>query len=374
MKETLGPIYTTDSKGKQKHWSISVESLDNDTAKIVTQYGYIDGKITVNEELITKGKNIGKKNETSPYQQALINATSKYNKQIKKSNTGYKPMLAHDYHSRAHDIKFPCFVQPKLDGVRAVIYKESNEILIQTRSGDFYSDFDDLRQSLQSFFTKYNIVLDGELYTKELSFEELTGLCRRKTKSKEQLEKLKIIKFHIFDLYDLNNTKLSFSERYKLLENVKKSLDPRFTEIVHTELIDSSDCMKIKFNEFMSQGYEGIMLRNINGAYKINQRSKDLQKYKEFTDSEFKIIDFTEGTGIEKGLIIYICEYLSKDGNTKSFNVRPEGTHESRRSVFINASKNPETIIGKMLSVKYQELTADLCPRFPVGIVIRDYE
>ena len=30
--------------------------------------------------------------------------------------------------------------------------------------------------------------------------------------------------------------------------------------------------------------------------------------------------------------------------------------------------------IGEMLTVRYQELTDDGVPRFPVGIAIRDYE
>ena len=33
-----------------------------------------------------------------------------------------------------------------------------------------------------------------------------------------------------------------------------------------------------------------------------------------------------------------------------------------------------KSYIGKMLTVKYQELTDDGKPRFPVGINIRDYE
>ena len=36
--------------------------------------------------------------------------------------------------------------------------------------------------------------------------------------------------------------------------------------------------------------------------------------------------------------------------------------------------KNHKKYIGKMLTVRFQNLTALGVPRFPVGVVIRDYE
>ena len=54
----------------------------------------------------------------------------------------------------------------------------------------------------------------------------------------------------------------------------------------------------------------------------------------------------------------------------KEFSCRPRGTHESRAELF----KHGKEYVGKMLTVRFQELTADGIPRFPVGIAIRDYE
>ena len=75
---------------------------------------------------------------------------------------------------------------------------------------------------------------------------------------------------------------------------------------------------------------------------------------------------FTEGEGLDKGLVIWICK--TKEGRT--FNVRPRGTHAERAEFF----KNGQTYVGKMLTVRFQELTGDGIPRFPVGIAFRDYE
>ena len=78
------------------------------------------------------------------------------------------------------------------------------------------------------------------------------------------------------------------------------------------------------------------------------------------------MVGFTEGEGHEKGLVIWTCK--TKDG--KKFNVRPRGTHEERAALF----KEAGNYVGKKLTVRFQELTGDGIPRFPVGITFRDYE
>ena len=108
------------------------------------------------------------------------------------------------------------------------------------------------------------------------------------------------------------------------------------------------------------------MVRNLKGAYRIGKRSADLQKVKTFLDGEYRIVDYLEGTGNEAGCVIWVCETLEG----RQFRVRPRGTQEERKLLF----QNGDEYIGKMLTVRYQELTDDGVPRFPVGIAIRDYE
>jgi hypothetical protein len=103
-------------------------------------------------------------------------------------------------------------------------------------------------------------------------------------------------------------------------------------------------------------------LRNKLGLYK-NARSSDLQKFKEFFDSEFKVVDYKEGEGLEGGCVIWVCE--TEDG--QRFACRPRGTREERIELF----KNGDRYIGNMLTIRYQELTDTGLPRFPVGICFR---
>ncbi len=121
------------------------------------------------------------------------------------------------------------------------------------------------------------------------------------------------------------------------------------------------------FAQFTAQGFEGAMLRNVNSLY-VNKRSYDLQKVKEFDDSEFGIAGVKEGRGKLAGHAIFICELGPKGGET--FDVKLKGDTEYLKKLWEDKSLWE----GKMLTVQFQGLTAYGVPRFPVGIAIRDYE
>ena len=108
------------------------------------------------------------------------------------------------------------------------------------------------------------------------------------------------------------------------------------------------------------------MLRNCAGTYRVGVRSTDLQKYKEFEDAEYEVVGFKEGDGLEKGCVIWMC----KTAAGQTFAVRPRGTHEERAALFPRAA----SFVGQQLTVRFQELTTDGIPRFPVGLTFRDYE
>ena len=137
-------------------------------------------------------------------------------------------------------------------------------------------------------------------------------------------------------------------------------------QLLPTEEAASAADLKGFHDAYVAKGYEGLIVRNKKGHYHLATRSADLQKYKEFEDDEYEVVGFTEGEGQEKGLVIWTCK--TKGG--KQFHVRPRGTHEERAALF----KEAANYVGKMLTVRFQELTGDGIPRFPVGISFRDYE
>jgi DNA ligase-1 len=366
----LPTLYCKSKTGKTQLWNIEVIG-----SMIRVSYGYQGGATTVNEKTITAGKNIGKKNETTPEQQATSEALSTWNK---KKTGGYAesldnahvpavadaaavaaheailPMLAHDYHKRGKDIKFPCFVQPKLDGVRC-IFKNG---VLTSRQGKVFPNMDHITQDLKDV----DLVLDGELYSNTLNFQQFVGLVRKKKHNDAEKQLLRQVKFHV---YDCVNDK-PFSERNESINNLFSKRMYAFSEPLLTEECKSKEDLKKFHDKYVAEGKEGLIIRNKDGLYQLAARSKDLQKYKEFEDAEYKVTGFTDGEGSEKGLVIWICETSAG----KSFHVRPRGTHEARAEIF-NEAKD---YVGKSLTVRYQELTEEGIPRFPVGIAFRDYE
>ena len=367
---SLPTLYCKSKTGKTQVWNIQVIG-----SMIRVSYGYQDGAVTVNEKTITAGKNIGKKNETTPEQQATSEARSTWDK---KKTGGYAeslddahvpgvadaaavaaheailPMLAHDYHKRGKDIKFPCFVQPKLDGVRC-IFKNG---VLTSRQGKVFPNMEHITQDLKDV----DLVLDGELYSNTLNFQQFVGLVRKKKHNDAEKQLLRQVKFHV---YDCVNDK-PFSERTEAINALFSKRLYAFSEPLLTEECKTKEDLKKFHDKYVAEGKEGLIIRNKDGLYQLAARSKDLQKYKEFEDAEFKVTGFTDGEGLEKGLVIWICETSAG----KSFHVRPRGTHEARAEIF-NEAKD---YVSKSLTVRYQELTEEGIPRFPVGIAFRDYE
>lgn len=401
INEKLPTLYSKSSTGKVIIWNIYID-CDNPKSKscpatIVTKYGQKDGKITTTNKEITKGKNIGKKNETSPYEQALSEANSKWKKKFTEgcvlsedslNKFQISPMLAHDFNKRNKDIVFPCFIQPKLDGVRCLITidTKTHEIVSYSRTGRKYNNTTYITKELEKrkiFYSEVfknlnidcrTIVLDGELYshTIEGGFDKISGICRKNTLKSKDEEILKQIEYHIYDFFTTSpetSKKLIYSKRLEILQQLNLN-DSKYLKLVETVRCEYDNAVLSYLTHFINEKYEGIILRNAGAEYSVGNRSKHLQKLKEFVDSEFKIVDFVEGTGIEKGCVIWICEYTNCNGDIDTFNVRPRGEHESRKEQFINGNK----YIGKLLTVRYFELTKNNCPRFPVGICIRDYE
>jgi len=416
--QTYGPVYATSSRGDVKMWSAIVEETLVAT-RITYTYGLENGKKQTQKVYVEKGKNIGRANETTHYEQAIKMVESKlnakkdkgYGEDIDNIETPILPMLALPFTKRKHNIKYPAFVQPKIDGVRMTCRINNGKIEMFTRRGKSFAVMPHIEKELVKILHGMPkcFYLDGELYSDTLTFQEVAGTVRRIKKVTDS-EILNQISYKVFDYFaseeeqDLNyrlthnGKSTSFKDTFenrlhglkalffnhckennthyltdkagnKTLVDRKLYKDGKLTSpvtLIETLKVESESEVYEMYDMFMRAGAEGIMIRNADGLYKLNHRSADLQKYKQFEDSEYKIIDFTEGSNNEKGAVVWVCE--TKD--EKVFNVRPRGTVESRRKHF----ENGETYIGKMLTVRYQELTDDGIPRFPVGISIRDYE
>ena len=143
-----------------------------------------------------------------------------------------------------------------------------------------------------------NLYLDGELYTDEFPFEELNGLVRKKKKTSEsEIEKINKIKLNVFDFFDLDRKDLTFNTRKSELDTLLTTQNLKCITLAPTYIADTINKVTQYHQQFVKEGYEGTILRNLNSVYQLNKRSKDLQKYKDFIDDEFLIYWFQRWCG-----------------------------------------------------------------------------
>lgn len=361
-------LQATNSSGKAKYWCGFVATVGTDVFYYTTSWqetasGGLSRK-NRSEPTTVVGKNIGRSNETTPTAQAIseINAIM-----AEKIDSGYHelgvasvvlplPMLAHKFKERGKAIKFPCFLQPKLDGHRAM----TDGTKFWTRKGKLY-----LPEVVEHLMLDtQDMLLDGEVMLPPGYDFQTT--CSAIKKYDPTLSPL--LQYYVFDIASAAAT---FGERLPVLETLLQSVDtPTNVHLVKTMTCETEDVVGGWLVKALKNGYEGVMLRNSMGLYAFGQRSVDLQKLKDFVDSEFLISDCVDGRGREEGAIIYVCQ--TAEGN--EFSVRPEGKVDDRKELFRQWVAGEWTPVGQKLTVRYQNLTLEGLPRFPVGVAIRDYE
>lgn len=354
-------LYGQDVSKRIKTWLVIVQEYSQH-AEIITTYGLETGRKIQTCREISSGKNMGKSNETSCFEQALSEARSRWKEKKEKdlytedlSNLsgnvlGFdsvpRPMLAHTFNDHKLKVSYPCYTQPKLDGYRAVYYKGK----LYSRQGKEFNEeavqhiTDELREN------KIDWVLDGELYHDKNDFNSL-GLIRKKKLTKEDQTKKLEIKYHVYDIIDLN---LKCTSRQQILQNMLNEISFMNIKEVETIEVESEKGMKEQHLLYTSQGYEGTMIRNKQSHYECKRRSYNLQKYKDFMDEEFEIVGYTKEQG---GLVVWTC----KTEDSKKFSIQSTGTKKERAVLYNEADK----YIGKKLWVKFFEYTADGVPRFP---------
>lgn len=368
----LDVLFDISSSGKTKFWKTWVQEYDN-YSEISTHSGYLGYPGLVTTKKIYEGKNLNKINATTHYEQACSEAQSKWNEKIRKgsvlsannlaqSDIKKLPMLAHKYKDKKKNVIFPVFLQPKLNGVRCYSTIANENVNMLSRGGKFFGGLDHIRSDLGLLFKAFpHLDFDGELFTKQLTFQEIVSAVKNEHKKVDNLE---LLEYHIYDVFDNNNPDADFSQRKEILDLLKEVLPPSI-KVVPTEICYCEEDL-LFFHKDYSRSYEGTMIRSFVGSYTHNHRSTSLLKLKDFLDSEYIIVGGYEGQGLsEKQAILTL-----QGPDDKTFNCRCRGPNSYREWQL----ENLESLIGKLLTVRYQALSDDSIPIFPVGISIRDYE
>ncbi len=283
------------------------------------------------------------------------------------------PMLAMVYDRAA--AAFPAAVQPKLDGVRAVAsaVPGSGVVRLASRNG---KPFDHLlpvlgfgppapRRGAPKAGARKDkqppgpplvaAELDGELYVHGVGFQQLISDVRQ---GRAGLE------YHVYDAFVPSRPDAPLAERLAVVRAWVAALGGAARSVETGEVRDAG-AVDAQLARRLGEGYEGIMLRDPAAPYGAGKRSPALRKLKPFEDAEFEIVGWDEAKGKDRGTVVFRCR---GDNKSLEFSARPTGTLEHRAQLLRDAP----SLVGRMLTVRYQGLTDAGLPRFPIAVAVRD--
>jgi ATP-dependent DNA ligase len=393
--KTFDTLYKRTKTGAIQYWKISVAAVTYPTIyKESGQFG--TSSPTEHRETVTEGKQ-----KRSPMEQAISQAESDWKK---KQDEGYKsrqdlkidisgdlmhysvdhvryntltealnavlpqfntdaagnvkPMLAKAVNW--DKVRYPCYVQPKLDGVRCLMVVKDGSIKFLSRNGKEYTTLQHIADSIPQVFSEgvfadgepAEWILDGEVYSDKLTFQEIIAAVK-----KQRSDSLKL-KFRAYDIVNDANQADRWGFTFRLVDVLRS---PHITT-VETHMVNSKEDVMSMHNAWVKEGNEGAMIRHLDGMYGQGQRSSDLLKVKEFDDSEFMFVSFEKGQRDED--LIVVCETT----NGQLFKAKMVGNREQKEELWNAGHK----LSGKQLTVKHFGWTDDGLPRFPIGKAFRD--
>jgi ATP-dependent DNA ligase len=347
-----------------RYWSIKVVTFDDDTAAIDIKHGITGSDKSVSKRIPVKvGKNIGRRNETNPYEQAIKDAIGRFRTKyrsmtpdIKNIEEGFSrvfPMLAKDFHkikpSSRTSISPPYYVQIKFDGDRCIANydKSLDKVILRGRDLHVIKNMPHIEADMMKIYKRLGVdnskglYFDGELCKFGMSQQKINGIVNRRVNldDPENIKRRKEIKFFIFDCYFSECPKKPFMERnaflYKTLWKGKKDIYKNIVYVT-SDIAKSDDELKILAKKVTDAGFEGIIIRSRYGKYKpasskSSGRSSDIYKYKLSVVDKAKIIDMEIKKNVKPFGFVFVCEH-EKTG--KIFKINGIGTADQKKKTY----------------------------------------
>jgi len=336
-----------------------------------THSGKKDGAIVTSGWTKVAGKNLGKANETSGKAQAFKEIEAHYTKRLESKYTKeeteidsvgfFSPMLAYVY-EEGSPLAFPVLSQPKLNGMRCSLSLAG----AKSRKNKPIYTVPFLFEAFKDFFKQHpSFILDGELYSHEHkeNFPKIMSLLRKQKPTKADiLEASESIKLHLYDYYDGSLTPAHL--RQKALRELICGTFKKCPWVIYvqTDICNNQKELDARREEYVSDGYEGQMIRDMHAPYQ-QKRTQALLKRKLFNDEEFKILAVLEGKGNKAGKVGSFTIQL-KNGKTCEAGLRGDHTYLAK------LWENRKSLVGKKATVRFQEYSPYGVPIFPVVIDI----
>lgn len=297
-------------------------------------------------------------------------STSTINKVIPDLIFTFEVSLAHKFDlNRIPSRSEMIGIEPKLDGIRCLAIKRGDDIKLHTRSGKLIKNFDGTVGKELSHFP--DGAYDGEIMGKD--FTELMRQVNRKNDIDVSDTYFAMFDYLLLNEWDSRNCTHVAFERYQSLCFFFDCLKPKpnssgvslnYLRVVpRREAPIDYGIVCLYHDEYVSQGFEGAMIKDLNGMYCFG-RDYSVMKFKAFFDADVRIIGFNEGTGKHVGKLgSFQVDYKGVKVQVGS------GLNDELREA-IWANKN--NYIGRTIEVRYQEETPDGSLRFPTFVCFRN--
>lgn len=391
-------LISRDSKGKIRVVEISYQWEDDYNGFVIRRKTYQYGGKAIDhpEIVITKGK--AKRTVTEQARLEYNSHLKKYqdkgykllekdintysledlNKILPEFTTDANGFQKHMLAKQADKVAASAFEKEwyasrKIDGTRCSFYYKDGVIKTASRGG---GDYDPACQhfitneKLIAFFENHpDYILDGELYKHGKSLQQISGAARLEKNAYD----CDWLEYYIYDIMIPN---IPFKDRLEILEEIQEELglgfdpehiwnegDLQMQMVPHVKV---SGWLNIKslHDKYVSEGWEGVVIRDPSKNYKFGGRGNEMIKVKMYQDSEFLVTGISEGLRDED--LCFTC--VTEDG--KEFKAKPTGSRELKQAY----RNNLDQIIGKMATVKFFYYSDDGTPLQPVLKCIRDYE
>lgn len=367
-----------------RSWIATARQNDDGTASVEYMWFLDSGAVQSQINVFKTGKNIGKANETTPFDQAVVEARAKANKRIME---GYKiesvvgdattwelktgavsplPMLAHEWSKHHHKMPDEVFIQPKLDGIRCICNAKTGKMF--SRKGEQIMSAPHVEQYIKQLAGHAHDAIewfDGELYNHDLEFQQITSIVRTQKGLHPDSNK---IQYHIYDC--ILNQPAAYSRRLQHLFVTAQAgwmansslLNPLvFVDTIKGKKSDVANY----HSRFVDLGYEGVMVRDPSSVYEDDKRSSKLLKVKMFLQDEFEVVDIEQEKSEDT-----LGAFLLKTKQGKLFSSRPAFSDAQRKEIWDNRATYQWS--QWVATVKYQELSTDLIPRFNTTLGLRN--
>jgi len=287
-------------------------------------------------------------------------------KSINKAFPGFIPTfevsLAQKFDMKRIGNRKTVAVEPKLDGIRCFTIVEGKSAIMLARSGKPITNFNDT--ILKEIIKMGDGCYDGELMGKD--FIDLMKQAYRKEGTDILGTYLALFDFLPIQEWNSKKSTTSCQKRFEMLFDRLSNPEVNLELIRPVERIECyPDYEEIKeiHDSYVKEGFEGAMIKFLDAPYKFG-RGYEVMKLKAFHDVDLPITGFLEGTGKHAGKLgSFQVDYQGVEVQVGS------GLTDDLREV---VWKDQESFLGRIIEVRYQEVTPDGSLRFPTFVCFRN--